>query len=210
MPQPKMHDFDIRMATWKMIENQSSLMTADAKILNELDICGEVRADIAVINGHLTGYELKSESDNLDRLPKQIKYYSKVMDYCNLVVAPNHLEQSLQILPDFWGIYVAKTSQKGNVYLRKYRSAHTNKTRIDPSSVVQFLWKDEALDVLRDYGLGKGLYDKQRSDIWDRVVQNFTLSQIRLIVRCKLKDRQNWHDEREYYNSANCSSTVSM
>ncbi|MDF7641311.1 sce7726 family protein [Bifidobacterium sp. ESL0784] len=197
------HDSDIRRATWKMIENQSSLMTPDVKILDELDICGEVRADIAVINGHLTGYELKSESDNLDRLPRQIEYYSKVMDYCNLVVAPNHLEQSLEMLPGFWGIYVARTSQRGNVFLRKYRSAHTNKTRVDPYSVVQFLWKDEALDVLRQYGLSKGLYNRQRSYIWERIVQNFTLSQIRLIVRIKLKDRQNWHDESNYCNSAN-------
>jgi hypothetical protein len=40
---------------------------------------GEVRVDVAVINGELHGYEIKSERDTLERLPRQVKAYSAVL-----------------------------------------------------------------------------------------------------------------------------------
>jgi hypothetical protein len=41
---------------------------------------GLVRVDIAVVNGLLHGYEIKSDRDSLRRLAKQVDVYSAVLD----------------------------------------------------------------------------------------------------------------------------------
>ncbi|WP_300554835.1 sce7726 family protein, partial [Desulfovibrio sp.] len=61
-------------------------------ILDELGVCsGASRVDVAVINGALHGYEIKSDQDTLDRLPQQILSYSRVLDRVTLVACDNHL-----------------------------------------------------------------------------------------------------------------------
>ncbi len=53
----------------------------DTKVVQEMGVWnGTVRIDIAVINGELGGFELKSDSDNLLRLPAQAELYSRVFD----------------------------------------------------------------------------------------------------------------------------------
>jgi len=43
--------------------------------------CNSARIDIAVINGALHAFEIKSDSDSLDRLPSQIEAYQGVFEY---------------------------------------------------------------------------------------------------------------------------------
>ena len=47
---------------------------ANALILDELGVCcGRVRADMAVVNGELKGFEIKSDQDTLLRLRSQVE-----------------------------------------------------------------------------------------------------------------------------------------
>lgn len=188
----KMRDADVRQATWAMINRRKSNNGPDVLKLNELNLCSEVRVDITVINGHMTGYELKSASDNLKRLPKQILYYSKVLDYCNLVVAENHLDNALQLLPPSWGVYVVETLKTGSLHICNYRPARIDRSLFSARSAVELLWRDEALSILAQYGYDKGVRSLTRPFIWDRMVERFTASQIRKIVRYQLKSRKNW------------------
>lgn len=43
------------------------------------------KADSVVLNGTSTVYEIKTEFDNLSRLPQQLTDYSKVFDHINVV-----------------------------------------------------------------------------------------------------------------------------
>jgi len=69
-------------------------------------ICSELpfadrhrRADIAIINeDYLTAYEIKSEADNLDKLPEQIIDYSNCFDYVYVVLSLKHLETAKETL----------------------------------------------------------------------------------------------------------------
>lgn len=189
-----MHDADVRQATWKMIKGRKE--NRDALLLDEFDLCGEVRVDIAVLNGHMTGYELKSSSDNLSRLQNQICYYSKILDYCNLVVAENHLDEAMGMVPDFWGIYIARQALDSRTYLRKIRSSKSNKTNVDPYSLVQLLWRDETLDILARYGLDQGVRSKPRQFCWDRLAGSFSVPRLRELVRTQLEARTNWRENR--------------
>jgi hypothetical protein len=70
-----------------------------------------VRVDVAVLNGHLAGYELKSERDTLRRLPARVQVYSGVLDWATLVVAERHVEHARPLLPDWWGILIASSAE---------------------------------------------------------------------------------------------------
>ena len=57
----------------------------DTRIVDELGLRhGIARVDIAVVNGIIHGYELKSDKDNLKRLPHQIQIYGSVLDKVTL------------------------------------------------------------------------------------------------------------------------------
>ena len=76
-------------------------------IVEELGLCrGTARVDIAVVNGQLSGYEIKSDRDTLSRLPAQMATYSRVFDTMTAVVAERHLGSTKAIIPDWWGVQV--------------------------------------------------------------------------------------------------------
>ena len=81
------------------------------------EFCLEDRAtriDIAVVNGILHGYEIKSDLDTLLRLPKQMNSYNSVFDQITLVVGIQHLYEAFNLIPDHWGVMVAKIDNSGN------------------------------------------------------------------------------------------------
>lgn len=188
----KMHDADVRTATWTMINRRKINNGPDVLKLNEFGLCGEVRADIVVVNGHMSGYELKSATDDLKRLPRQIIYYSKILDYCNLVVAETHFQDAIKIVPDFWGVYIVKMNRKGVAFIRKYRSATFNQGHLDPYSIAQLLWRSEILQILDEYGFPREKTYQTRFDLWTKMANSFTLTQLRRITRLTLKKRINW------------------
>src|SRR5262245_4058494 len=80
-----------------------------SRVVDELGIFeGACRVDVAVINGSLHGYEIKSSADTLERLPAQQSYYNQVFDRITLVADACHIEQAMQIVPPFWGLIVAE------------------------------------------------------------------------------------------------------
>jgi len=186
----KVHDKDIRIPLLKFLEKEH-IKEPDTKIIEELGLCqGSARVDIAVVNGYLHGYEIKSESDSLKRLPTQIDYYSKVLDRITLVASESHISRVEKQIPDWWGVCVAQCNC-GAISLKPVR-LHADNPEIDPYALVQLLWRDEALDILRHNNLAKGYSNKPRRILWDRLVDHFSLSEIKLIVRRQLKSRSNW------------------
>lgn len=73
-----MGDSEVRDAVLSKLDRQY-FGDRHTRIVEEMGIwSGSVRIDIAVINGQLHGYELKSARDTLQRLPTQAELYSKV------------------------------------------------------------------------------------------------------------------------------------
>jgi len=161
------------------------------KIVNEMGVLhGQSRIDVAVINGILHGYEIKSESDNLLRLPSQVKDYNLVFDRMSIVVQRNYLEEVRQIIPKWWGIILV-TKNKQNINLRTLRKGRTNPT-VDPVALSSLLWKDEALDVLKNRGLQRGYLSKPRKIIYQKIADSFSVEEIKHFVNEQLKSREDW------------------
>lgn len=186
-----MRDKDVREALHASLVAFHRLDLPNTRFVDELDLCGEVRVDVAVVNGSLSGYELKSAKDNLRRLPKQVELYSKVLDYSVLVVAENHYDAALSIVPDWWGVTVAIGSSTGGVDLTDLRPPVFN-VQIEPDYLSRLLWRDELLEELARLGIDRGYRSKPRRVLWSHFSSSVPLDEIRSIVRRRLKGRTNW------------------
>jgi hypothetical protein len=82
------------------------------------------RIDLAVINGVLAGFEIKSELDTLSRLPRQIASFSCVFERATLVTTARHAVKARTILPDWWGIIVV--DEKATFRRQKRGRCNTN------------------------------------------------------------------------------------
>ena len=121
-----------------------------AVLLEELGLCrGRVRVDLAVVNGQMHGYEIKSDCDRLSRLDVQAEIYTKVFDRVTLVVGDRHLEQGMVAVPAWWGVLHARHSASG-LRFNSVRRSKKNPNR-DPRSLVELLWLDDAIRLLEEH-----------------------------------------------------------
>ncbi|EGO6137859.1 sce7726 family protein, partial [Enterococcus faecalis] len=78
-------DADIREALIQKLKMENTKKSY--RIIEEFVICnGEARADVAIVNGIMKGFEIKSDVDSLLRLPNQIEKYDATFDKCTIVV----------------------------------------------------------------------------------------------------------------------------
>ncbi|ODA07378.1 MULTISPECIES: sce7726 family protein [Paenibacillus] len=187
----KTKDIDIRKSLHCILQKEHEL-EPDTLILDELVVCqGDARIDVAVVNGEMNGYEIKSESDTLSRLPSQSEYYNKVFDKVTILTASKFVEGILDIIPEWWGITQAEKEEDGMVHFFVLREAQKN-LNIDALSLAQLLWRDEAISILKERGLQKGLLSKPRQVLWRALAENLPLQELQDEVRGKLKARSRW------------------
>ncbi len=185
-----MRDSDIRQVLLKSLIQRHG-KSKETVIVQELGLFqGDTRIDIAIINGSLHGYEIKSNSDNLSRLSNQLHAYSKIFDYITFVVGTTHLSKAQESLPNWCGLSVAE-NVAGHLKLKLVRAPKKNSS-IDAGSLVQLLWRDEAMNILRDLGSHKGLSKARRTAIWSRIAEQVTLPKLKKIIRKTLSSRQKW------------------
>ena len=68
-----------------------------------------VRLDVLQFqNGLICGYEIKSDADDLKRLPNQVASYPYLTDLNYLVVGDVLYDEAIKLLPDNWGIMRAR------------------------------------------------------------------------------------------------------
>lgn len=189
-----MRDRDVRIALRRHLDVEHAGDTS-TRIIEELGLCEEARVDFAVVNGSLTGFELKSERDTLARLPRQAATYSRVFDYVHLVAAAKHVEHACEVIPSWWGIIVASPDPECGLSLSVQRRANENPT-VDPAAVVQLLWRNEALEILERLGADQGIRSKPRETVWRRLTETVSLATLRCEVRGVLKARRGWRESQ--------------
>lgn len=188
-----MRDVDVRSALIQyLVETQFG--DQDPLVIHEFGLCqGMARIDVAVVDTFLSGYEIKSEYDTLERLPSQIQIYEKSLEFVTLVCGSRHINHAQKIIPPWWGIVEAcpVDSTPLQVELEPRREAKDNPT-IDPYAVAQLLWREEALEALESFGLSKGLRSKPRRYLWRKLADALTFEDLSMVVRTALKSRSGW------------------
>lgn len=164
----------------------------DTLVLNELGLWyGTARVDIAVVNGEIHGYEIKSDRDTFLRLPAQVSAYCRVLDRVTLVVGEQHIAGAFDVVPDWWGVMSAKVSRRWGVSIQEQRQPGTNPA-IDPLALAALLWCEELITELDARGAARGMRGKSRAKMVERLAGLMPLDQLRHAVRARLKARGDW------------------
>lgn len=188
-----MNDTEIRAATKRALFLQHK-GDAETVIFEELGVQqGLSRIDLAVVNGELHGFELKSDQDTLSRLPEQAAMYSRVFDRVTLVVGERHLRRAVEMVPEWWGIRVAR-AERAKLNFCDLRIALGNPSP-SAKSVAMLLWRGEALDFLEELGQGKGLRSRCKAEIYDVLVDCSDFDRLRDRVRRCLRQRVDWRSD---------------
>jgi hypothetical protein len=161
------------------------------RVVDEMSVLrGARRIDVAVINGRLEGFEIKSEGDSLARLRRQADAYGRVFDRLTMVCAERHLEATLAQLPEWWGVEVAE--QRGaRVRIVRRRAARAN-PGVEPGAVAQLLWRSEALAALEERGAARGLRGKPKRALWTALAEVLGPRELGTLVREALRARRGW------------------
>lgn len=183
-----MRDSDVRA----VVKNWLQVKYAhNSRIVEEMGVwSGTVRIDLAVINGELHGFELKSERDTLARLQDQAELYSQVFDRMTLVAADRHYDKAISKIPDWWGITTARFEYNA-VALQPIKEARRNPS-IDPLQVARLLWRQEALAILERRGLSRGYKSRTADVIAARLADVLSIGELSAEVRAILKSRSDW------------------
>lgn len=186
-----MKEHDVRKLLYQTELRRIRTEQPASRIVNELVLLrGLVRVDVAVINDSLHGYEIKSASDNLDRLPAQQAAYRKVFDRMTLVADEKHVPEAVKLVPPCWGL-IAVGERDGKAYANQIWPAIRSR-ELDSLALAQLLWRDEAIELIDYFGLARGLRDKPRKVLWQALAKNLTTDQLKVFVCFKLRTRKDW------------------
>jgi len=164
----------------------------DTLVIDELGLNhGKCRADIAVVNGHFVGYEIKSNNDSLRRLKDQVKSYNAVFDKAFVIVGDHYIKSIQNHIPEWWGVIISVRGPRGAVNFELIRQAQTNKN-VDPTSVAQLLWRNEAEEILRQKNLPSRILRQPRETLYEYLVDKLNICELRKIIREYFKKRRNW------------------
>lgn len=127
--------------THKILLGVHSLRTAS--MLSEFRV-GTCKADLVILNGTSTVYEIKSERDNLDRLTNQVLTYRKVFAKVNIITGENHVDLVLGRVPQDVGVLLLSD----RFQISTIREAVNRPENIDPISVFESIHRLEAIKIM--------------------------------------------------------------
>ena len=152
----------------------------EIRIYQEKSI-GNAVCDLMTVTNCLTGYEIKSDLDNYQRLDHQITAYDRFFEKCYIVVGGRHLKSVGQKVPGHWGII---TIQSDHVTVN--RPARAGNPACD--SQLRVLWKLELSNLLTKAGLPLYTY-KSKEYIIGQIVEKLDQAEIRKHVAYELMHR---------------------
>lgn len=128
--------------------------SSETEILHELKMPRpSARIDLAVVNGSLAGFEIKSDADSLVRLPRQIAAFSCIFDHVCLVTTERHCDHALSIVPEWWGVWIFRDRgqrRKFSVEVKGRRNPS-----VDIEAALHLLTRNEMLELLDNSGIDK-------------------------------------------------------
>lgn len=141
-----MRDYIVRAAFHNSVL-KSEHQDNDTLVMDELGLNnGRVRADIAVLNGKLVGYEIKADKDNLLRLASQVVAYSEIFEQAFIITGNKHFEKVLKLVPEWWGVYLVEPGLDKMYEFFRFRPAEFN-TQRNAISIARLLWKAELVSL---------------------------------------------------------------
>ena len=130
----------------KILLGRHSLQTAS--MLNEFRV-GGCKADLAILNGTATVYEVKSERDSLARLQRQVAAYTMVFSRVYVITAETHVNAVMRSLPEEVGVL----QLNGRHQISTLREAADRPERTSPTAIFNSIRTGEARLILQARGV---------------------------------------------------------
>ncbi len=141
------HEYIYKAAlTHKILLGKHSLQTAS--MIHEFRV-GDCKADVAILNGTATVYEVKSERDSLTRLERQIAAYATVFAKVYVIAAESHLRAVANTVPDSVGILCLNSRHQ----ISTLRDAVDQPERTSPGAIFDSIRTEEARMILSSFGV---------------------------------------------------------
>lgn len=103
---------------------------------------GSSICDLMLVTDRLTGFEIKSDSDNYERLERQINAYNQFFDENYICIGSSHVRMIESKIPNEWGILCVEPEN-----IRLLRPAKKCKS-VDRQKQLSILWKLELKNIL--------------------------------------------------------------
>jgi len=116
----------------------------DSRMLTEFRV-GKCRADVVILNGTSTVYEIKSQFDSFTRLNDQLDAYKQVFDQIYVVTSPQQAEKLQDLISEKIGIL---TLTEGDT-ISTIRESVSNKHNIRAEVLFDSLRKQEYLQIIK-------------------------------------------------------------
>ncbi|MBB3213912.1 hypothetical protein FHW67_003218 [Herbaspirillum sp. Sphag1AN] len=114
--------------------------------LEEVHVCnGNAIADVVAVYKTMHCYEIKGETDSINRIVRQSQFYDQAFPLITLVTTTNHLKRAEVIVPKHWGIIIANSRASGSVIFKHIRGATRNPSYL-PEIALLSLWRSELVN----------------------------------------------------------------
>ena len=136
---------------WKLLLRDKSL--SYTKAFWQLHVADSI-ADLVMVNGHGSVYEIKSDLDSFERLEGQISDYFKVFSFVNIVIPEHRIESAKRKLSNLGdsgehvGIYVL--TKRGALHCVKQSCEYD--AALESNALIRMLRKPEYTRVLMQEG----------------------------------------------------------
>ncbi|MCT2886869.1 sce7726 family protein [Levilactobacillus brevis] len=189
----KLDDKDIRAVLRKMVSAYKN-----ARVFDEYTTySGKSRADLVAINGHVNAFEIKSDYDSLNRLENQVREYDLNFERNCIVAGEKYIEEVSKIVPDHWGIIMARRNRENKVSLNYKRVAKLN-PNLDFVSFTGLLESSKLRKIILDnnfyakVGLNRdavnGMFKYDLIAYLDSKLSRYQKSTLKGVIRAKLKE----------------------
>ena len=164
----------------------------DVLIIDELGLAhAQSRIDLAVFNGHLHGYEIKSAGDTLERLPRQLTFYTDALQKLTLVLATRHLEAAEAWVPDWSCMTEVVEGPRGGMKFATRRRARVNQN-LDPFMLAHLLWRPEAQNLLLSRGASKAEVNAPRKHLYRLLADEMSVNELAPAIKTAMAARTKW------------------
>jgi hypothetical protein len=167
----------------------------DVLVVDELGLAhARSRIDLVVFDGHLHGYEIKSNNDTLDRLPRQLGDYCSALQKLTLVVATRHLDTTSAIIPSWCGLMEVLKGPRGGIKFAPRRRARVN-PNLDPFMLAHLLWRPEAQELLLQRGASNSDVNAPRKQLYRTLADQMPIHELAPAIKAAMASRTTWRDQ---------------
>jgi hypothetical protein len=164
----------------------------DTLVIDELGLAhAKARIDVAVINGCMHGFEIKSAADTLTRLPQQLGLYEECLEKLTIVCADKHIAGVRQLVPTWCGITTVVKGPRGGIVFITVREPKRN-PNIQPYRLAHLLWRSEAVAILTQANASPKVLRAPRKTLYKSLAAKFSVAEITAFIKQSMALRQGW------------------